>query len=149
MSNEERIAKLEAELAELRKKSEPPEPFVPKKPWQKWDPTEQLVMPASAVKPMADLVHDVKDKDFDTLSPEEKKRRMQNAWAQTKIGGLSPLLAKEKKPEPAAGWKKETPLGPPSGTKYVDQIVDHFDALDKAELVKRTMIADAIKGSSK
>src|SRR5258708_37977386 len=52
-----RIAALKGELAELKTKLEPkPEPN-PRKPWPKIDYTEGMGMPASAVKPMADLIN--------------------------------------------------------------------------------------------
>jgi hypothetical protein len=31
------------------------------------------------------------------------------------------------------GWQKPTPLEPPSGIKYVDQIADHFAAMDREQ----------------
>src|SRR5260370_39309999 len=75
MSDEERIANLEAEIAELKRKAEPPKPFVPKKPMPKYDPTEGMRLPPSAVKAMAGVYNpDVKGGGFNA-----------NAWAQTKM----------------------------------------------------------------
>ena len=51
--SEDRIAKLETELAalkaELKAKAEPPveEPKKPREPWPKYDPTEGMGMPAA------------------------------------------------------------------------------------------------------
>jgi hypothetical protein len=146
MTDEERIANLERELAELKAKAEPPEPYKPEKPWPKYDPTEGLRMPASAVKPMVDVVRD----------PEDQKYNPQ-AWAQTKVGEPGGFLGPEKKPleealtpdkpksegpeylkpERPRGWRNPTPLGPPSGVAIIDQMVDVQDALDKRELQNR------------
>jgi hypothetical protein len=70
---EKRIADLERELAELKRKAEPPEVKV-RKPMPKYDPTEGMRLPPSAVKAMAGVYNpDVKGKGFNA-----------NAWAQTK-----------------------------------------------------------------
>jgi hypothetical protein len=39
--------------------------------------------------------------------------------------------------ERGSGWQKPTELGTPPGIKYVDQLVDVQDAIDKRDLEKR------------
>jgi hypothetical protein len=134
MTNEElakRIADLERELAELKAQVKPVEVRPVKaeqKPWPKYDPTEGMRMPASAVKAMVDVVP-----DFRGIAQEQKQM--------SSSGGFLGTEPRTEKKEPRRAV--ETPLEPPSGIKYVDQIADHFDRLDKLETMKK--IADAIK----
>lgn len=144
MNNEElaaEIAALKAKIAalEAKAKSEPSvEPS--RKPWPKIDWTEGMSMGPSAMKPMADLVPDVKKGGGFNA----------HAWGQTKRGepgGFGPPRTAGGTGEPAeraTGWIEPQRLEPPPGVKYVDQIVDFQDDVDKGENVKR--IAAAIIG---
>jgi hypothetical protein len=127
----DRIAKLERELAELKAQVKPPPaaPYKPEKPWPKYDPTEGFRLPASAVKAMCDVVP-----DFRGIAQEQKQ------GVGSPGGFLGPELKAEKKEPPRA---VEIPLEPPSGIRYVDQIAEHFDRLDRLQTAKQ--IADAIK----
>jgi hypothetical protein len=84
-------------------------------------------MPASAVKAMTDVVDD----------------RLMSSIVQDQRRGVSAPsgLAGPDEPRPApvkgSGWAKTQPLELPSGTKYVDQLCDVQDAIDKAELRRR------------
>ena len=133
MSNEDRIAKLERELAELKAKAEPQEkkPFKSKASFH-YDPTEGMGMPPSAVRAMCAVVPDMRG-----IAQEQKQVSMPSGFGTT---------AKPGKPvERGNGWGKSVPLGPPSGIKYVDQIADHFDQLDKLETIKK--VADAVNAA--
>jgi hypothetical protein len=109
VSNEElvkRIADLEAELAALKAQLPPPEKEFVRKPMPRFDPTENMKMPASAVKPMADVVHDAKGLKFD-----------RDAWARTRPsvpGGfgapVGPSGANEV--QRGSGWRDQWPLEP-------------------------------------
>jgi len=55
-----RVSALEKELLEAKKQLEamkPPEPFVPKREWQRPDYTEGMSMSGPALKPMVDLIN--------------------------------------------------------------------------------------------
>jgi hypothetical protein len=115
VSNEElvkRIADLEAELANLRAQLPKEEkPFEPKE-WPRYDPTEGLRMPASAAKPMADLIHG------------KGVKSDMGAWARERIGerggfgppsggkwdkGAAKVRPEEElkiPPKPWTGWSK-------------------------------------------
>ena len=110
VSNDElvkRIADLERELAELKAQLPPVEkPFVPR-PMPRFDPTENFRMPASAVKPMADLIHG-KGGKYDP-----------NAWARNRYpqpGGfgapIEPGGVKVREVERGSGWRNAAPLEP-------------------------------------
>src|SRR5262245_34716167 len=86
MTNEEiakKIAELEtqnaalsAEIAALREKSGSADiPEKPRKPMPRFDPTEGMSMPPSAVKAMCDVFPDRKDQKFSA-----------HAWSQTHMG---------------------------------------------------------------
>ena len=86
-------------------------------------------MPVSAVQALAEAVPDQLVKDIVA----DNRRG---------VPGPSGLLGPSTGGNPTvrgSGWQKPTPLEPPSGVRYCDQIADHFAALDKAEA-----IADAI-----
>jgi hypothetical protein len=134
-SNEElvkRIATLERELAELKAQlAKPEKPFVPM-PMPKYDPTEGMSMPMSAMKPMVDLINP-KDVKFDP-----------NAWARNRYpqpGGfgspVGPSGAREPEVKRGSGLVDPAPLSQPPGIKYIDQQIDVQDAIDKAELKRR------------
>src|SRR5262245_60183678 len=103
-----RVSKLEAELAEAKKALEavkPKEPFVPKLQIPRFDPTENMKMPASAAKPMADLV-DPKAVKFD-----------RNAWARNSYpqpGGFGAPAkpSGERVVDRGSGWRDPAPLEP-------------------------------------
>jgi hypothetical protein len=88
----QRVAKLEAELAEAKKALEalkPEEPFRPRMTMQPIDYTENFRLPAHAAQKMAAVVPDVKGQKFDP-----------NAWARNRIaepGGFGP---------PKGNWPK-------------------------------------------
>jgi hypothetical protein len=86
-------------------------------------------MPASAVKAMTDVLDD---------------RLMSDIVNDSRRGVPAPSgLAGPVEPRPlverGSGWQKPTPLEPPSGVRYVDEIARSFAALDKEQ-----MIAEAI-----
>jgi hypothetical protein len=124
----DRIAKLERELAELKAQVKPPVEK-PREPWPKYDPTEGFRLPASAVKAMCDVVP-----DFRGIAQEQKH-------GMGEPGGFLGSEPKAEKKEPRRAT--ETPLEPPPGVKYVDEIAKHFDRLDRLQTMKT--IADAIK----
>jgi len=80
------------------------------------------LMPASAVKAMTDVVDD---------------RLMQDIVNDSRRGVSQPSGLLDPQPaQPVAkgsGWLKPTPLEPPSGVKYVDQIAESFAARDRME----------------
>jgi hypothetical protein len=121
---QDRIAKLERELAELKAQVKPPvKPPEPQKPWPKYDPTEGFRLPASAVKAMVDVVP-----DFRGIAQEQKHGRSEPGFLKPTEAG--PVVR-------GTGWQNPEPLGNPPGIKYVDQLIDVQDAVDKRELEKR------------
>jgi hypothetical protein len=136
MSDEDvskRIAALEAELAALKAQMKPAED-VPKarKPWPKYDPTEGMGMPPSAMKPMVNLIPD----------PPKGGGFNAHAHAQSKPGvpggfGEPPKSTSVGAVERGSGWVEPAKLDSPPGLKYVDQQLDVADAIDKTELRRR------------
>jgi hypothetical protein len=83
-------------------------------------------MPLSAIDEMARIVPD---------------GMMQDIVQEMKHGRSAPsgLLAPERQEPPVkgSGWQKPVPLDVPPGTKYVDQLCDVQDAIDRRELKRR------------
>jgi hypothetical protein len=122
MNNEERIAKLEAELAALKAKSEPPE-VMARKPMPKYDPTEGMRLPPSAVKAMADVYNpDVKGAGFNP-----------NAWAQTKMSDpgwiKKPGVSAAELREAGRAEEKKQPLPKPKRPDDPGRKFAQYDAL--------------------
>src|SRR6266436_8203208 len=118
----DRIAKIERELAELKAQVKPPVEK-PREPWPKYDPTEGFRLPASAVKAMCDVVP-----DFRGIAQEQKHGRSEPGFLKPTEAG--PVVR-------GTGWQNPVPLVVPPGIKYVDQLIDVQDAVDKRELEKR------------
>lgn len=81
-------------------------------------------MSASAVKAMTDVVD---DKQMHQIVQEHRSGRAEPGWV--KPG--------EKVQVPrGSGWAKPVDLGSPSSIRYIDQMCDVQDAIDKAERAK-------------
>jgi hypothetical protein len=85
------------------------------------------LMPASAVKAMTDVVDD------EMMQAIVKEQRP----GLSAPSGLIPDDPREPAVVGGTGWQKPVELGVPPGIKYVDQLCDVQDALDKAELKRR------------
>jgi hypothetical protein len=131
MTNEEKIAALEREMAELKAKVNPPEPkpFVPA-PYQRYDPTEGMRMPPSALRAMVDAVPDRMLRDI----------VRDNRGAPTGPTTMNPSSQRGgpvNVPGSGTGWAREIPLGPPPGVAQADRLMDAQDAKDRAALIER------------
>jgi hypothetical protein len=87
-------------------------------------------MPASAIQKMTDAVDDRLMADI--VSDLRSGPGEPGGW-------LPPSRPSEQVRQASGG---QTPLEPPSGIRYVDQIADHFDRLDRLSAAKQ--IADAV-----
>ena len=126
------LAALRKRIEELEARTKPPEPskpFVPQ-PYQRYDPTEGMCMPPSALRAMvaaeprgfmAGVVHDNRAPG----TPTGTIPRSTGGGGQANVPGSG------------TGWAHETPIGPPPGLRYVDAQLDAQDAKDRAELVER------------
>jgi hypothetical protein len=123
MTNEERIAALEAEIAKLKAAAEPKPPFKAQ-PFERYDPTANASMSPTMMREMAKAVGSslVRDVVRDGARPV----------------GLPPApSAMPTKSVGSAGWSEPRPLEPPPGIKLIDAQVDEQDRRDKVELVKK------------
>jgi hypothetical protein len=127
---DDEIAALRKRIEELEAKAKPPEPFKPQ-PYQRYDPTERMCMPPSALAAMVNAVPDhvlrdiVRDNRGAPTGPTGAIPRS--------TGGGGPANV----PGGGTGWAHETPIGPPPGLRYVDAQLDAQDAKDRQELVEK------------
>ena len=118
MTNDEKIAALEREVAELKAKVSPPEkPAFVEEPYQRYDPTAGMSMPRSALRamvaaePSGFMAGVVADNRNAPTGPTSAIPRSAEQPSDDRGGGSS-----------TPGWVDPTPLGNPPGTNWVDAI---------------------------
>jgi hypothetical protein len=117
MPDDNELEKLRKEVNELRQRIDPPPK--PASTWQPHDYTANFTMPRSAMQAMLDAVPDslMRDLRGDARRPNP-------------ITGSAPPS-----PQPSvqrgSGWQDATPLKPPEGIKWVDQIAEGFDKRER------------------
>jgi hypothetical protein len=112
-----RNAELEDRIEKLEKAAKPPEPFVSNH--KRYDPTEGMTMPKSAMRAMA-----LPDGLMNDLRADSRKPNP-----------INPPTPSQPQPKQRAtpNWVDERPLEPPPGIEHVDRLVSHQDRLDRAE----------------
>jgi hypothetical protein len=116
MTDKDEIAALKARVEELERANKPPKPFVPE-PYQRYDPTEGMRMPPSALAAMVAAVPDHVIREIamrDNRAPTGRPGMIPSSHQQPTGGGSANV------PGSGTGWAHETPIGPPPGINYVD-----------------------------
>jgi len=144
MSDKDRIAALEAEVAVLKGKIDPPKStFVPMSDAEWIDKMHQMRegranswMPPSAVREMVaaeprGFMKGVVGDSRAPQSPSTLPSSQQRADVRPVAGDGS-------------GWVAPTPLGPPPGVAQADRLMDVQDAKDRAALVERQARFEAL-----
>jgi hypothetical protein len=146
MTNKEEIAKLKQELAdqkarvaELEEKAKPPKPFTPQ-PYQRYDPTERMSMPPSALAAMvnAEPRGFMRGVVADNRGPTGPSSAVPSSQS---TGGSGPTNV----PGSGTGWAREIPLGPSMHQRYVEAQFDAQDAKDRAELIRQHAQLEAME----
>jgi hypothetical protein len=137
MSDESELSKLKKEVAELKDQLNPP----PRQPstHPRFDPTEGMSMPRSAMQAMVDAVPDALMRDLraDARKPNPA----------TLSGGVTkPTPTEPPKVIGKKGWIDERPIEPPPGIEHCDRMMDEQDRVDRAELAMRLAKAELAKG---
>ena len=124
---EQRISALEAELAKAREEKAAAEAAKPFKaePFVRFDPTERMGMPASAMRAMVEAVP-----DFRGIAVEQRVGRSQPGMFPDKPSG-------EPRARRGSGWVEPKPLEPPPGVSVMDQMLDVEDEIDRRALERR------------
>jgi hypothetical protein len=142
MSDDE-IAALKARVAELERAAKPPAPFKPE-PYQRFDPTERMSMPASVMRDMVNCVPDSFIRDIALRDG----RAPTGPSSQGVIPSSQPL-SNVRGGGGRSGWAREIPLGPQPGINHVDRLLDHADAQDRAERIAQAARTQAIQKATK
>jgi hypothetical protein len=139
MTNDDKIAKLEAEIEKLKARDKPPEPF--QSDWKPYDPTERMSMPKSAMMEMANAVpdHVMRGVVRDNRAP-------QGPSAAGVIGQITIVRPGGGGAGDGTGWAREIPFGPSPHQRYVDAQLDAQDARDRAERIEQDRRLKAMEG---
>ena len=134
MTTKDELAELKARVAELEartKPPEPPKPFVPQ-PYQRYDPTEGMCMPPSALRAMvaAEPRGFMQGVVRDNRAPTGPAGMIPRAQS---TGGSGPANVAGS----GTGWSATTPLSPPPGVAQADRLMDAQDQRDRAALIER------------
>jgi hypothetical protein len=128
MTDKDELAALKARIEELEARSpKPPEPFKPA-PYQRYDPTEGMTMPPSALRAMVEAVP---DRMLREIVRDYRAPTGPTTMVPRQGGGPANV------PGSGTGWAEPTPLGPPPGVAQADRLMDAQDAKDRAALVER------------
>jgi hypothetical protein len=131
MSDNKELDDLKAQVKELKDQLNPP----PRQPstHPRYDPTEGMSMPRSAMKAMIDAVPDA------LMASLRDDARKPNPIT----GGPNPQPQPRQRATP--NWIEERPLERPAGIEHVDRLVDAQDRLDKAERAYALWKAEALE----
>lgn len=133
---EELKAEIEAQRVQLQKLYDQlnPKPFVPMV-MPRFDPTEGMSMPRSAMQAMAAV--DTSGLQEDLRAFQQKQRSVTSPEPQRPRG---------------SGWRDEVPLDVPGGQSTIaacDRLMDAQDKIDRAELAERLARTAAIEAAAK
>jgi hypothetical protein len=128
-ADKDELAALRKRVEELEAKTKPPEPKpeFKEQPFRRYDPTEGMRMPPSALAAMAGhpcnqvmpgVIRDRHAPNSPGMTPSSQ---------QTSGGG----------PVNKSGWVDAAPISSPPGLRYVDAQLDAQDARDRAELARK------------
>jgi hypothetical protein len=117
------VAELKAEQARLR--GEPHKPFSDK-PWPKYDPTEGMSMPPSAIAAMVAVVGERRDVIKDAP--------INDASRASPSPSPPPWQPQPERPR-GTGWADFVPLQSPPGVALCDAMMDAQDRKDRAALI--------------
>jgi hypothetical protein len=122
MSDDDELSKLKKEVAALKDQLNPP----PRPPSNhpRFDPTEGMTMPRSAMLEMMRAVPDslMRDLRGDARRPNPV------------TGGPAPQPSQVRR---GSGWVSPAPLTSPPGVEHCDRLVDAQDQIDRVELARK------------
>jgi hypothetical protein len=123
-------AQMAARITELEARTKPPAPAPDPRNFPRYDPTEGMSMPASAMREMARAVPDSMIRDI----AGRDARAPTGPSAQGVVPSSQPL-SNVRTGGSGTGWQHEIPLGPQPGLRWVDEQLDAQDAKDRHELM--------------
>ena len=132
MSDESELTELRKQVAKLKDQLNPP----PRQPstHPRFDPTEGMSMPKSAMQAMIDAVPDALMRD---LRGDARRPNPVNPPTPSQ-----PTTQVQR----GSGWVDERKLEPPPGIAIMDRMMDEQDRLDRTELALRLAKANLNKG---
>ena len=125
-----KVEQQEAELKKLRDQINPPksEPYV----MPRFDPTEGMSMPRSAMQAMIDA-------SSSYMADLRADARRPNPVTEASSSTVRGTPTAQSQPQRGTGWRDEIPLSSPPGVELADRLMDHQDAKDRAELIEREL----------
>ena len=146
----DKIAKLEAEVAELKAKVSPPKSnFVPMSDAEWIDQMHQM---RERRMSFASNFHpdDLRAMEAACPTPMMKEIALRDARAPTGPSNMNPSSTSRggspaNVPGSGTGWVEPAPLVPPPGLRYVDAQIDAADARDKAERIRQDVQLKAME----
>jgi len=127
-------AEVEALKSALARKEDKPEPKAPFAPaYQRYDPTERMTMPMSALQAMvaAEPRGFMQGVVRDNRGPSTPTSMIPSSHQPTGGGGPANV------PGSGTGWIDPRPLGPSPHHRYVDQQIDAQDRRDRGDLIRQ------------
>jgi hypothetical protein len=142
MTNEDELAALKARVAELERAKKPPDFATLEREAAEWRDkmhqlSEQRMSRASNFSREDLRAMEAACSTADVQDIVMRDRAPSGPSAQGVIPSSQPLSNVRTGGGGSSGWREPTPLGPPPGVAILDQIMDHEDAKDRAELVER------------
>jgi hypothetical protein len=132
------IEDLKKELKALKDQINPP----PREPFHmpRFDPTEGMSMPRSAMQAMVDASSSyMADLRADARKPNPVTASQSPLSSSSSSQPTSQV-------QRGTGYRDAVPLGPPPGIEHCDRLVDAQDKIDRAELALKLAKADLGKG---
>jgi len=136
MSDDDELAKLKKEIADLKQRIDPPPR--PRSNYAPKDYTEGMSMDRSAMQAMIDAVPDALMRSL-----REDARRPNPV---TSPSSMIPTSNQPSETKRGSGWRESAPLTSPPGISHIDAMVKAQDAQDRAELALRLAKAELGKG---
>jgi hypothetical protein len=137
-TSKDELADLKREVAQLKRDAQPTDWAAMERAAAEW--RNQMHQQSEARMSRAGNFSREDLRKFEEATPAETCRDLrEHGVVQSPSGaGVSGTITSvSRNPGLGTGWQPSTPLGPSMHQRYVDQLLDHADAQDRAELMQK------------